>query len=329
MRVRTLMLSALLLALASCAPRPPQWIAGPSEQYPVAAWFTGVGIDTDRVRAEDRARAEIAKIFEVQVHARDVSSESHWLSRTEAGASEEYRQQVAAELSAGTDRVLSGVRIAEVWTDKGGRVHALAVLDRLRAAQALRGELAELDLETAETVRRAEAQAVPLRRLGGYLQALQLLERRRPLAGDLALVDPSGIVPAAPYGAADISSRADAAAADIRLGVELDGDRDRVVQGALIRALAEVGFRLAPAGEADLLLRGGVTMESYAVAPLQWAVATAQVEFVGADGAPLDAVRASVREGSQVAGRAETLAREKLGERLASLLLERFEKGSP
>ena len=61
--------------------------------------------------------------------------------------------------------------------------------------------------------------------------------------------------------------------------------------------------------------------------PWQWSIASAQVEFVEADGTLLDALRTSVKEGSQVASRSETLALEHLGEKLAALVLARL--GSP
>jgi hypothetical protein len=84
-------------------------------------------------------------------------------------------------------------------------------------------------------------------------------------------------------------------------------------------------MQLAPVAERDLLVRGSVDVESFAASePWQWAVASAQVEFVTSDGTVLDAMRTSVKEGSQIAARADTLAREHLGERLAVLVLERL-----
>jgi len=316
----------LLVQLFACTPRPPEWTDGNSEKYPAAAYLVGVGAAPERAVAEDRARAEVAKIFQVQIHSREANIESEWLSRAGEQVAGEYRQSVEAELTATTDKVLAGVQIAEVWRDeKGGGYQALAILDRLRAARGLRSELDDIDLEVREQVRQAEAKPAGLRRLGHYLQALSTLERRRGIAADLRVVDPAGWVAEPPYAAGEIGGRIDREAASVRIGVELEGDRQGIVAGALVRALAGLGMHLAPAAERDLLVRGTVDMEQFSTGePWQWSIASAQVEFVEADGTLLDTLRASVKEGSQVAMRSETLAREHLGEKLAALVLARI-----
>ena len=54
----------------------------------------------------------------------------------------------------------------------------------------------------------------------------------------------------------DIAERADSAAAGIRIGIELEGDRQGIVNGALVRALAGIGMQLAPSLERNLLVKG-------------------------------------------------------------------------
>lgn len=322
-----MLVGLLLVLLVACVgTRPPEWAMGPSGGYPSEVYLTGVGVAAERARAEDRARAEIAKILQVQIQSRDASTESQWLSRIGDMASGEYRQSVQAELITTTNKVLEGVRIAETWQDrKTDEYYALAVLDRLRAGRALREELDDIDQTVTGHVRLAETEPSVLRRLGRYLQALAALERRGGIAADLRIVDPSGWVAEPPYRLAEINERADREAAAIRIGVELTDDRQGIVEGALTRALVGLGMQLAPAAERDLLVRGSVDVESFAASePWMWAIASAQVEFVTADGTVLDALRTSVKEGSQIAPRADTLAREHLGERLAVLVLERL-----
>ena len=53
-------------------------------------------------------------------------------------------------------------------------------------------------------------------------------------------------------------------------------------------------------------------------------MASAQVEFIEPSGTVLDSERISIREGSQVVSRADILAREKLGEKLALALVDRL-----
>lgn len=319
----TLLLAAGLIACS--VPHPPAWTNDPAPLYPPAAYLTGVGAADSRAAAEDRARAEIAKIFQVDIHSRLTSAEGAFHSRVDALVSDEYRQSVRAELVASTDRTLRGVRIAQVWADpRGGDHFALAILDRLAAARPLRSELNELDLAVAEQVARVEQTASPTRRLGFYLAALRALERRQVLAGDLQILQPGGYLAAAPHSAANLAARADRTAAEIGLGIELAGDRDGIVEGALIRALASVGLRLATAPARNLTVRGTVDAEHYTTGdPWQWTVASAQVELLdGREQTPLDSLRTTVREGARQPQRSDIQAREKLGEQLAAGLLE-------
>ena len=65
-----------LLFLAACAPPLPDWAGGVSEDYPAELYLLGVGAGPDRTMAEDRARAAIAKVFEVRIVSEDTSVES-------------------------------------------------------------------------------------------------------------------------------------------------------------------------------------------------------------------------------------------------------------
>ena len=324
--VLSLCLSTVLF-LASCgAPKPPEWTLGRSTLYPDQAFLVGVGMGTTQGQAEDRARAEIAKIFTVDIHSRESTSESEWLNRSGNVAGSEYRQAVEAELTATSDKILSGVQIAEIWKDeKTGAYHALAVLDRLRISTGLRSELDEADQAAMEQVRQAEIAPSKFRSLGHYLQTLKALELRRSIAADLRITDPSGWVSDAPYSAAVIGAKADAVAGSIQVGIDLQNDRDGIVRGAVIQALTSQGIQLAPSLGGDVRIQGRIDLEQYKTSdPWQWTVASAQVEFLEPNDNVLDSLRVSVREGSRIQSRSETMALEKLGDKLAKSLLERL-----
>ncbi len=325
-----LALPVLLFILVGCsAPKPPAWTLDPDARFPAAGYLTGVGSAAGRAAAEDQARSEIAKIFQVTIHAQLSSSEAQAQSAVGSLVSSDYNQSVRAELVATTDKALSGVRIAEVWSDpRSGDYYALAVLDRLVAARPLRSQLNDIDLSVADQMRRAENAASPARRLGYYLVILQDLQRRQTLAGDLSILELSGFVAEPPASEAAVAALADRTAGEIRLGVELEGDRGEIVKGSLVQALTAVGMRMAAAGETNLLVRGAVETEQYTTGdPWQWTVAAAQVDLLeGADGRLLDTLRTTVREGSRQTERSDVVARETLGKKLASLLVERISR---
>jgi len=321
-----LLTAVCVLSLAGCASKPkaPEWSLGQSGQYPRETHFIGVGIAKERYQAEDRARAQIAKVFEVQVQASERSSESFWTDRIGQIESGQYRQSAAVDLTTTTDRRLSGVRIAQTWYDERSRdYYVLAVLERLQLSRALRGQIDELDARVSARVGQAESSPSVIRQLSLYVQALSDLRARATPAADLAVVSPSGFVPPAPYLTSEIAGRVDALAGRLSIGVELEGDEQDIVKGAMVRALSRLSLSLNGAQDKDLVLRGEIRSEQYAgQSPWHWSHASAQVEFFSGEGAHLDSVRKTVREGSRIQNRADILAREKLGEDLAASLAE-------
>ncbi|HBT82152.1 MAG: hypothetical protein A2091_01475 [Desulfuromonadales bacterium GWD2_61_12] len=315
-----------LLLLCGCAATAPPWVTGKTDRYPDQAYLTGVGNGRDRTLAEDRARSEIAKVFQVDVRSRETLEESHWLVRGREGESSDYRQSASSDLTAASGRVLQGVRIAEVWQDPAsGEFYALALLERMPLAASLRSVIADLDSKIAAQIELAEGQTTGLRQLGYYLRAYRLLQERLPLAGDLAVIASDGRIPPPPLASGEVVARADRIAAALHVEVQLAGDREGIVAGGLLSALAATGMQFGPSAVADLRVNGTVLSEiSPATGAVIWSLATARIDLKDATGQQLDHLDVSVREGSQSQERADRLARELLGRRLAERLIERI-----
>lgn len=326
-RFRFYLFLAMAVVLASgCAQKRPDWLSGSPEGYPENTYLTAVAADKTRQGAVDRARGEIAKIFSVHVIGRDTASEAAWLSRLDGELAEQYRQSVQSDLVAVTDRMLEGVRIAETWQDEdSGEYYALAVLDRLRMARDLRVRISDLDQEILEHVRLGERAQSPVRKLSHYMQAMEALDRRGPLAADLRIVDPAGSIASLTHTPAEVQGRLEEVASGIGVGVELEGDSGGIVKGEVVQALAGIGMQLSPSWEQDLVMDGQVVVEEYRTGdPWHWSVASAQVQFRDPGGVLIDALRVSVREGSRIEGRSRTMALEKLGRQLAAQLVDRI-----
>lgn len=319
-----------LLLTSGCAPKVPDWIAGHSPNYPEDAWLIGVGSAEKRQDAEDRARAALARIFSVSIQSTQSSSESVWLNRLASGERSGYEQKASSKLITTTNRILTGARIAEVWEKQPREIYALAVLDRSRAAHPLRQELADIDLAISNDLTSAKKQTHAIERLASYLRALQRYKRRDQLAADLAILVPSGYVVAAPASAAEVAGWAEKTAADIRLDLKLAGDEKGVVEGAMISALAKLGLVPRVNQPGDMQIDARIQLEPYqGNGPLHWVMATVETRFLLPDGQPLDALRKSVREGSQVESRARILALEKIGDALATAVVQKlFSLGS-
>lgn len=310
----------LLLLVVGCAGKQmPEWLSGRSLLYPESAFLIGVGSGEDRGAAENRARLEIAKTFQVDIRARESSSET----QTQQGGASDYRQEASSRMDATSGRLLEGVRIAEVWHDaQQYSWHALAVLERARAAAALREGLDGLDRQVLVQLDLAQQAVSPLRSLAPSRRALHLLRQRDALAADLRVVDPLAMVAEGPLPSGELAARVDRLLASLKVALVLDNDRGDMVRSGAVRALAAEGLQLAPDLEATLQLRGRVEVATSGDRDGNaWCTATARIEMYE-DRKLFDTLLVTVREGSYEVERAEILARELLGRRLGEKLLE-------
>lgn len=315
-----------LSLLSACATTQPDWIRGKSAAYPDAAFLTGVGADQQRSQAEDRARAEIAKIFQVNIQSKESISESSLLTKLGKVSSEEYSQHATSALETTTDKLLRGVQIVALANDeKSGTVYALAALDRAQAARALREKLATIDATVVRHVTSAAESTSPLLRLAHYLQAIVANKERAAVATDLRIVDPAGWASPAKYRQGELVAAAETAARAISVTIVLTGDDQQIVATAIVRALNDIGMTVVSTG-ANVTLTGRITLEEYQRDAMDWAITSAQVEFITAQGERLATLRTKVREASQVKNLAATLAYEKLGDQLAGSLVHSIGK---
>ena len=116
-------LALILLLLFGCAPTIPDWTDGNSTLYPEDQYLVGIGNAPTRSDAEDRARNAIAKTFAVEVQSRQSSSETFWMARVGEAESKEYQQDLQSDLITRTDKLLTGVRIAEVWPSENDGIY--------------------------------------------------------------------------------------------------------------------------------------------------------------------------------------------------------------
>ena len=70
MKINFIATLVLGVVLTACSSTQPEWVDKPAEQYPQQRYLSAVGEADDRSTADDRALANLAKIFEVSVSDR-------------------------------------------------------------------------------------------------------------------------------------------------------------------------------------------------------------------------------------------------------------------
>lgn len=185
-------IAPVLLILSACASKPtvPDWIAGDSAKYRNEHYLTGRGQAATQEEAKDRARADIAKVFQVAVV---VSSEDIQSARSDGSGTTKFEEQTSRQISTRTDKIISGIQIAELWQDpKNGSHHVLTVLPRLQAATALRQQIGELDAATRNHIEKSRTENDLFMKIAAGTHALEVQQERDALQKNLQILDITG-----------------------------------------------------------------------------------------------------------------------------------------
>jgi hypothetical protein len=276
--------------------------------YPREAYLTGAGRADTLATARARARAELARSFRVRVE-----SESRDVTRLEAG---ELEREAESRIRTRSEEVLTGVTIAETWrAPEGGAYHALAVLDRNRAALRLRREIGDLDRAIRRHVEAAESAREPLERVAALGRALEGQRAREGLQAHLRVVGATGRGVDSPWSTAGLAARHREALAAVTLTPEASGDEPARMEAALRGALGNAGFTTSAEGDytlrAELMLTDRGRREGW-----YWYEGRLALSLADAAGE----VRGRERLSERAAATDEPTARQRLLDKLAQRL---------
>ena len=161
----------------------PSWVDGERvSRYPAGRYIVGIGTspDTgdetqDRARADNAARAEVAKQIRVQVKEAIVD-----IQREETGKAADFGSLMEIKSESSVDLSLEGLAIADRYFDPKKKLHhSLAVLERAKAAKRMSDKIIDL-LKAADEVGRSarayEGKFQMFLAVGSHLRCLDLFE---------------------------------------------------------------------------------------------------------------------------------------------------------
>lgn len=221
----------------------PAWKDGACDRN---RYLCGVGDGVERRAADVDARAEIARIFRVQIKSVEESFDraSQQIS-SKTGEQWFEASSVSSYSMVSTEGSLVATEIRERWVDDRGTHWSLALLERSRARRSLTDRIEAKDRVVSGLVAQADGSADQVNRLRNLQKAVLALLEREALNADLRVVatDGRGIQP--PITVDQLVAMLDAQREGLRFGLALAGRGADAVRDCLEESLTERGFTVA------------------------------------------------------------------------------------
>ncbi len=251
--------AAAILTLAGCAsqPKSPDWVNGDSATYKSSQYLLGRGQASTQDDAKDRARADLAKIFQVAIEAS--SEDVQQFSTGPAGG--QYDGHASRSISTRTEQIVSGIQIAEIWQDPATRTYyALATLPRLQTAASLRQQIGQLDDATGNYINQSRNNTDLFLKITAANNALSSQHDRDALQKSLQVVDITGRGVEPQWNSAKLKADLDALLKRVRIATKVAPDSTPGTAEIVSGALAQAGFMIETGQNPDFTLQARMNL---------------------------------------------------------------------
>jgi len=259
-------ISAVLIisACARTTSLQPGWVNSTAADYPSKRYLLGKGLDSHQAIARDRARADLAKIFEVSISEESRDQTSYTSKSDGKSRFVQVDSETEREISTKTEQIISGINISESWQDpESGQFHVLATLDRLKAANSLREQINQIDEATAQAIQYSRETKEPLKQLGFANKALQLQLERSTYQKQLKVVSYSGMGIGSAYNIGVLANDRNALLQRIKIKVQIESDPIGDLNDIVAGALSNSGFTHVTHNKTDYILNCKVSLDTH------------------------------------------------------------------
>jgi hypothetical protein len=311
----------------------PDWVDGESIRYPSTSYLSGVGYGPDRQSSEDKARAEIAKIFYSDINSRSQTYQEYL--QTISGKKSETAEKLSIEeiTEVSTKKVLSGVRIVQVHeaTTPKPIYYALAVLDRNQSAEVLRYKIKETDQDIKNLLSNAKHEEDKLSKIKGLKTCIRKYILREAYDAELRIVSPSGKGVTPPINFIKIKNMLnDILLRDFLIALSVKGSKAKEIQEALVVALNQKGFSVSEDfDKVSVIVRGDVEIKPIDRGTSEWKYVRWNIHIDLIDkrgGAVFGSVNKTGREGHLSLPQAENKAVRKIRKTVTTDIAEELKQ---
>lgn len=255
----TLAIVALLAGCATPPPAMPDWVNGTSSRYPDAQYLTGRGQAATVDEARDRARADLAKIFEVAIAVSSKDVQTYSAGTTTPA---QYETQATRNIITRTDQIVRGIQLVELWQDPATRMHhALAVLQRLPAATSLRQEVERLDGATRTYLEQARVANDLFVKIGAANHALDAQLERQALQKSLKIIDVTGRGVEPEWNSSKLAADLGELLKRVRVATRVPEQAPAGFAEIINGAVAGAGFMIDTGDKPDFVLDANLTLQ--------------------------------------------------------------------
>jgi len=248
-------LAAIVLFSGGCATQSsqPGWYAGDDAKYSKANYLLGRGQATTLEEAKNRARADLAQIFQVAI-AVDSEDVQKYKSNTTTLAGGQFSIESTQRITTRTEQIIRGIQIAETWQNPAGKdIAVLAVLPRLQAEESLKQQIKQLDDAVQSTIDQAKNNTDVLVRIAAASKAVTIQLEREGLQRALQVVDISGRGIASRYNGAKLKLDLDELLKHVRIAPKILAGSAPGLEEVVSGALTNAGFTIDTAAPVFLL----------------------------------------------------------------------------
>lgn len=204
------------------------------KQYPQSAYISGVAAADDINTAQDRARAEITKVFTVKIESVVSSHESEALvnGKTEA------MQKVAVDVKATSDKIMEGIKIVDTWkNEEEKRYYSFAALDKKQAISLMQNKLRDLDMSMSMYEGSFMTASTAFERAKNAAKILFIMDARETMLTDLKILGGSAMP-----NDGELKAQCQAAMAALVIYVNVSGDSSDIIGVSVNQSLRNMTF---------------------------------------------------------------------------------------
>lgn len=304
----------------------PNWLEGKSIKYPSAFYITGVGSGYTRQTAENNARANIGKVFQVDITSKTRTVKTETIKNlTDSQLEETTKDEIDASLT----KTLQGTEVQDIWQDPDTKKYfAFAVLERDLAQKILSDRLADIDknFEIQRKITKESGSRIEVIR--AYVKCKSLLQTRQVVNSDLRVVstDNSGLQ--APYNTSqEMADIQNFLYNDVKLGMQATTNTPKETAKQFIELITKKGFVVRAMNQAesnafDIIFNLNLSLNTPREKVDDWYYTSWELSVKALNATNADILSTEVKEGrsGQLSiSRAEQKARYDAGKKLPAL----------